>query len=105
MGQLLRVGIILFAGVILGAPSVAVPPRADGPVEARDEVVREVVRLLDAVANAKHRALLSLTYSSGLRVGEVSKLLREHVRANMVQWPALERGAAVGQPDSWEPPK
>jgi site-specific recombinase XerD len=34
----------------------------------------EVRRLLGAVANAKHRALLMLTYSAGLRVGEVVRL-------------------------------
>jgi len=34
----------------------------------------EVVRLLSAVGNRKHRAILYLSYSSGLRVGEVVRL-------------------------------
>lgn len=34
----------------------------------------EVLRLLSAVGNRKHRAILYLTYSSGLRVGEVVRL-------------------------------
>lgn len=39
----------------------------------------EVVRLLDAVPNVKHRALLNLTYSSGLRVGELVRLRIEDI--------------------------
>jgi len=39
----------------------------------------EVVRLLDAVHNVKHRALLNLTYSSGLRVGEVVRIRVEDI--------------------------
>lgn len=35
---------------------------------------REVAKLLRAVENPKHRALLMLTYSAGLRVGEVVRL-------------------------------
>jgi integrase/recombinase XerD len=34
----------------------------------------EVIRLLKAVQNKKHRAILYITYSSGLRVGEVVRL-------------------------------
>ena len=34
----------------------------------------EVIRLLGAVQNLKHKAILFLTYSSGLRVGEVVRL-------------------------------
>ncbi|WP_238392622.1 tyrosine-type recombinase/integrase [Paenibacillus antri] len=36
--------------------------------------LQEVLRLLDCVTNVKHRALLYLTYASGLRVGEVVRL-------------------------------
>lgn len=36
--------------------------------------VQEVIELLKAVDNPKHRAILYLTYSSGLRVGEVVRL-------------------------------
>ena len=35
---------------------------------------KEVSRILSAVSNIKHRAILMLVYSSGLRVGEVVKL-------------------------------
>ena len=34
----------------------------------------EVLRVLDAVRNPKHRAILFLTYSAGLRLGEVVRL-------------------------------
>lgn len=36
--------------------------------------ISEVRKVLDAVSNPKHRALLYLTYASGLRVGEVVRL-------------------------------
>jgi integrase/recombinase XerD len=39
----------------------------------------EVVRLLRTVQNIKHRAILYLTYSSGLRVGEVVRLRIEDI--------------------------
>lgn len=35
---------------------------------------KEVAQLLKSVTNPKHKAILSLTYSSGLRVGEVVRL-------------------------------
>ena len=35
---------------------------------------REVLSLLETVENLKHKALLFITYSSGLRVGEVVRL-------------------------------
>lgn len=35
---------------------------------------KEVLNLLDSVVNLKHKAILFLTYSSGLRVGEVVRL-------------------------------
>jgi len=35
---------------------------------------QEVIRLIEAVGNPKHRALLMLAYSAGLRVGEVVRL-------------------------------
>ncbi len=34
----------------------------------------EVLRLLDAVENLKHQAIMLLTYSGGLRLGEVVRL-------------------------------
>ena len=39
----------------------------------------EVLRLFEAVSNLKHRALLMMIYSSGLRVGEVVRLRVEDV--------------------------
>ena len=39
----------------------------------------EIERLLDCEKNPKHRLLLMLTYSSGLRVSEVVSLKREHI--------------------------
>jgi site-specific recombinase XerD len=39
----------------------------------------EVLRLLDKEQNPKHRLLLMLTYSSGLRVSEVVALKKEHI--------------------------
>jgi site-specific recombinase XerD len=42
----------------------------------------EVQRLLDTEQNPKHRLLLMLAYSSGLRVSEVVALKREHVDFN-----------------------
>lgn len=42
----------------------------------------EVKRILDAHANLKHRAMLSLVYSCGLRCGELLSLKPEHVDRN-----------------------
>lgn len=39
----------------------------------------EVFRLLDAVQNIKHRAIMLLTYSAGLRLGEVIRLRIEDI--------------------------
>jgi len=39
----------------------------------------EVIKILGAVKNLKHRLLLTLAYSSGLRVSEVIALKREHI--------------------------
>ncbi len=41
----------------------------------------EVSRLLSSVASVKHKAILMLTYSAGLRVGEVVKLRPEDIDA------------------------
>lgn len=40
---------------------------------------REVLRLLSAVENKKHRAIFYLIYSSGLRVGEVVRLRKSDI--------------------------
>jgi site-specific recombinase XerD len=39
----------------------------------------EVVKILDITKNEKHRLLLTMVYSSGLRVSEVVALKREHI--------------------------
>lgn len=39
----------------------------------------EVVKILDIMKNEKHRLLLTMVYSSGLRVSEVVALKREHI--------------------------
>jgi len=44
--------------------------------------MREVISVLDAVTNPKHRALLYLTYASGLRVGEVVRLKPQDLDAD-----------------------
>jgi len=41
--------------------------------------IEEVKRVLNALPNLKHRALLYMTYSAGLRVGEVVRLKVEHI--------------------------
>jgi integrase len=42
----------------------------------------EVAKNLDSVDNIKHKAILMLAYSSGLRVGEVVKLKPEDIDGN-----------------------
>ncbi len=42
----------------------------------------EVAKILDSVDNIKHKAILMLVYSSGLRVGEVVKLKPEDIDGN-----------------------
>lgn len=41
----------------------------------------EMMRLLSAPDNVKHRAILLLTYSAGLRVGEVARLRVEDIES------------------------
>lgn len=45
----------------------------------------EVVKLLKAVANIKHRAILMLIYSAGLRIGESIKLRKEDIKLDRKQ--------------------
>ena len=42
----------------------------------------EVSKILSSVENIKHKAILMLVYSSGLRVGEVVKLKPEDIDSN-----------------------
>lgn len=41
--------------------------------------MQEVTRLLDSIENVKHRTILTLVYSAGLRIGEVVKLKRQDI--------------------------
>jgi integrase/recombinase XerD len=41
--------------------------------------IKEVMRLLQTIENRKHKAILYLTYSSGLRVGEVVRLKADDI--------------------------
>lgn len=61
---------------VLHAPAVGESIRRPRPERRLPTVLGqgEVRRLFDAVANPKHRALLMLIYSSGLRVGEAVRL-------------------------------
>ena len=49
----------------------AVAFRFENDLEDQDT---NIARLLDAVENLKHRAIILLTYSGGLRLGEVVRL-------------------------------
>lgn len=63
------------------AASFSLPPRGRSrkrPVTLDRESVR---KLLDAPLNLKHRALLTLTYGSGLRVSEVVHLKPAHIES------------------------
>lgn len=57
----------------------SIPPR--GRSRKRPGVLskEEVFRLLDATVNVKHRALLGMTYGSGLRVSETVSLEPKHI--------------------------
>lgn len=44
-----------------------------------DKAIREVAKILSSVDNVKHKAILMLVYSAGLRVGEVVKLKPEDI--------------------------
>lgn len=53
-------------------------PRAKSPKKLpRVLSEEEIQRLLDVTKNLKHKALLMLTYSAGLRVGEVVRMRPE----------------------------
>jgi site-specific recombinase XerD len=46
---------------------------------------QEVKRLIDATPNLKHRAILALGYSAGLRRGEVLSLMPKHIDSDRMQ--------------------
>ncbi len=41
--------------------------------------IDEVLKILDSVSNIKHKAMLMLVYSAGLRVSEIVKLKPEDI--------------------------
>lgn len=47
--------------------------------------IDEVIRIIKAADNVKHRTMLILTYSSGLRVGELVGLKVSDIRRNMMR--------------------
>lgn len=54
---------------------------------------KEVARLIAAPPNLKHRALLIMTYGSGLRVSEVVKIQPRHIdRGRMMLWVESGKG-------------
>jgi len=57
-------------------------PRRSRP-RTRPQILspEEVLRLINAPENLKHKALLHMTYGSGLRVSEVVRLLPQHIEA------------------------
>jgi len=69
-------GLRFFYEVTLGRPRTRFSiPTAKTPATQPEILSRqEVARLMQAVANRKHRALLMTTYAAGLRVSEVIKL-------------------------------
>jgi integrase/recombinase XerD len=69
-------GLRFFYEVTLGRPRTRFSiPTAKIPATQPEILSRqEVARLMQAVANRKHRALLMTTYAAGLRVSEVVKL-------------------------------
>lgn len=66
---------------VLKQPSPIVNlPRPKGERKLPEILSRqEVLRLLEAVENPKHRAIMLLTYSAGLRLGEVVRLRVEDI--------------------------
>jgi site-specific recombinase XerD len=60
--------------------SPARPPLLKGV--AGDYSKEEVTKILNSMDNLKHRTILMLTYSAGLRVGEVVKLKQEVIGQN-----------------------
>jgi integrase/recombinase XerD len=44
--------------------------------------VQEVARLIAVTKNLKHKAILQLMYSCGLRIGEIPKILKTHIESD-----------------------
>jgi len=61
------------------AKEFSIPPRGRSGKRPGILSPAEVERLISAPRNLKHRALLTMTYGSGLRVSEVVKIQPEHI--------------------------
>ena len=61
------------------ATEFTIPPRGRSKKIPMLLSKEDVIRLLEAPANLKHRALLATVYGSGLRVSEVVRLRPEHL--------------------------
>jgi integrase/recombinase XerD len=59
----------------------SLPPRGRGRIRPRVLDRETVRRILEAHTNLKHRALLEMTYGSGLRVSEVCRLKSCHIES------------------------
>lgn len=57
----------------------SIPPRGRSGKRPAVLAPEEVGRILDALLNLKHRALLHMTFGSGLRVSEVIKVRPRHI--------------------------
>jgi integrase/recombinase XerD len=58
----------------------------------------EVARILTSLDNVKHKAILMLVYSAGLRVGEVVRLKPEDIDSNRM---LIHVGGAKGRKDRY----
>jgi len=81
---------VVFSGLICFYKNVlnrnktvfSIPPRARSKKIPMVLSVEEVGHLLNSVSNLKHRALLMITYSAGLRVNEVVSLKLHHIESD-----------------------
>ena len=70
----------LYGKVLKQSSSIVNLPRPKKERKLPDVLSRaEVLRIFEAISNLKHRALLMMVYSAGLRVGEVVRLQVEDV--------------------------
>jgi len=73
---------LFYAGLLRrGKTEFHIPPRPKMKKLPLVYPVEDVVRIIDATGNLKHRALLMTTYSAGLRVDEVTRLRPEYIES------------------------
>ena len=77
-------GLICFYKNVLNRDKTvfSIPPRPRSKKIPMVLSVEEVQRLLNAAPNLKHRALLMITYSAGLRVAEAVSLKLHHIESD-----------------------